>query len=60
MKNAHAITMLSLRTKSLVRLHAKAIGVGELELASELCEMMVQDAQSLQRATLVPEAGVDR
>jgi hypothetical protein len=60
MKNAHAITMLSLRTKSLLRLHARAIGVGEVELASELLEMMVQDAQSLQRATLVPEVGADR
>jgi len=60
MKNAHAITMLSLRTKTLLRLHAKAIGVGEVELASELFEMLVQDAQSLQRTTLVPEAGAGR
>jgi len=60
MKNAHAVTMLSLRTKSLLRLHAKAIGVGALELASELFEMMMQDVQSLHRTTLVPEAGASR
>jgi len=52
--------MLSLRTKSLLRLHAKAIGVGALELASELFEMMMQDVQSLHRTTLVPEAGASR
>jgi hypothetical protein len=55
MTNAHAIKLLSPRTKSLLRLHVKAIGVDEAKLASDLFEMMVRDAQSLQRATLVPE-----
>ena len=55
MTNAHAIKLLSPRTKSLLRLHAKAIGVDEGKLASDLFEMMVRDAQSLQCATVVPE-----
>ena len=55
MTNAHAIKLLTPRTKSLLRLHAKAVGVDETKLASDLFEMMVRDAQSLQYATLVPE-----
>ena len=57
MTNANAIKLLSPRTRSLLRLHAEAIGVDEAKLASDL---MVRDAQSLQRATLVPEQGVGR
>jgi hypothetical protein len=49
MTNAHAIKLLSPRTKSLLRLHAKAIGVDETRLASDLFAMMVRDAQNLQR-----------
>jgi hypothetical protein len=60
MTNAHAIKLLSPRTRSLLRLHAEAVGVDEAKLASDLFEMMVQDAQSLQNATLVPEAGAGR
>jgi hypothetical protein len=60
MANAHAIKLLSPRTKSLLRLHAKAIGVDEAKLATDLFEMMVRDAQSLQRATLVPEQAAGR
>jgi hypothetical protein len=60
MTNAHAIKLLSPRTRSLLRLHAEAIGVDEATLASDLFEMMVQDAQSLLHATLVPEAGAGR
>ena len=48
MTNAHAINLLSPRTKSLLRLHAKAIGVDEARLAGDLFEIMVRDAQSLQ------------
>jgi hypothetical protein len=48
MTNAHAIKLLSPRTRSLLRLHAEAIGVDEARLASDLFEMMVRDAQSLQ------------
>jgi hypothetical protein len=55
MTNAHAIKLLSPRTKSLLRLHAEAVGVDEAALASDLFEMMVQDAQILQRAALVSE-----
>ena len=40
--------LLSPRTRSLLRLHAEAIGVDEARLASDLFEMMVRDAQSLQ------------
>ena len=47
--NANAIKLLSPRTRSLLRLHAEAIGVDEATLASDLFEMMVCDAQSLQR-----------
>ena len=57
---AHAIKLLSPRTRSLLRLHAEAIGVDEAALASDLFAMMVQDAQSLQYATLVPEQGAGR
>jgi len=60
MANAHAIKLLSPRTKSLLRLHAKAIDVDEAKLATDLFEMMVRDAQSLQRATLVPEQAAGR
>ncbi len=52
--------LFSPRTRSLLRLHAKAIGANEAELGSDLFEMMVQDAQSLQRATLIPEQGAGR
>ena len=48
MTNALAIKLLSPRTRSLLRLHAEAIGVDETRLASDLFEMMVRDAQSLQ------------
>ena len=51
MTNAHAIKLLSPRTKSLLRLHAKAIGVDEAKLASDLFQMMVHEAQSLQLQT---------
>jgi hypothetical protein len=47
MTNAHAIKLLSPRTRSLLRLHAKAIGVDEAKLASDLFEMMVQDQTTL-------------
>lgn len=57
MTNAHAIKLLSPRTRSLLRLHAEAIGVDEAKLANDLFEMMVRDAQNLQRATLVPGQG---
>ena len=60
MTNANAIKLLSPRTKSLLREHAKAISVDEAALASDLFAMMVQDAQSLQGATLVPEQGAGR
>ena len=49
MTNAHAIKLLSRRTRSLLRLHAEAIGVDEAKLASDLFDMMVRDGQSLQR-----------
>jgi len=45
MTNAEAIKLLSPRTVSLLREHAKAISVDEAKLASDLFEMMVQDAQ---------------
>jgi hypothetical protein len=48
MTNANAIKLLSPRTRSLLGLHAEAIGVDEARLASDLFEMMVRDAQSLQ------------
>jgi hypothetical protein len=47
MTNANAIKLLSPRTRSLLRLHAEAIGVDEAKLASDLFEMMVQDACAL-------------
>jgi hypothetical protein len=56
MTNAHAIKLLSRRTRSLLRLHAEAIGVDEAKLASDLFDMMVRDGQSLQRA--IPESKV--
>ena len=43
MTNADAIKLLSPRTKSLLREHAKVIGVDEAKLASDLLEMMAQD-----------------
>ena len=43
MTNAHAIKLLSPRTKALLREHAKALSVNEAKLASDLFEMMVQD-----------------
>ena len=49
MTNAHAIKLLTPRTRSLLRLHAKAIGVDEARLANDLFETMVRDAESLQR-----------
>jgi hypothetical protein len=48
MNSANAIKLLSPRTRSLLRLHAEAIGVDEVRLANDLFEMMVRDAQSLQ------------
>ena len=48
MTNAHAMKLLSPRTRSLLRLHAEVIGVDEARLASDLFGMMVRDAQSLQ------------
>ena len=51
MTNAHAIKLLSPRTRSLLRLHAKVIGVDEARLASDLLAMMVRDTQSLQAAS---------
>jgi hypothetical protein len=54
MTNAHAIKLLSPRTVSLLREHAKAIGVDAAKLASDLLEMMVRDAQHLQRAIHIP------
>ncbi|MGB8676161.1 MAG: hypothetical protein WCD59_00405, partial [Pseudolabrys sp.] len=56
MTNAHAINLLSPRTKSLLRLHAKAIGVNEARLASDLFAMMVREAQSLQLQTVSASA----
>jgi hypothetical protein len=50
MTNAHAIKLLSPRTRSLLRQHAEAIGVDEARLASDLFEMMVRDAQSQRQA----------
>ncbi len=44
----------------MLRLHAKAIGANEAELGSDLFEMMVQDAQSLQHPTIIPEHGAGR
>ena len=43
MTNANAIKLLSPRTVSLLREHAKALSVDEIKLASDLFEMMVQD-----------------
>ena len=48
MTNAHAMKLLSPRTRSLLRLHAEVIGVDEARLASDLFGMMVRNAQSLQ------------
>ena len=60
MTNAHAIKLLSLRTRSLLRLHAEAIGVDEARLASDLFEMMVRDAQSLQRQAATASVSRDK
>ena len=46
MTNAHAIKLLSRRTRSLLRLHAEAIGVDEAKLASDLFDMMVRDGKT--------------
>ena len=43
MINAHAIKLLSPRTVSLLRQHAKVIGVDAAKLASDLIEMMGQE-----------------
>ena len=51
MTNANAIKLLSPKTRSLLRLHAEAIGVDEAKLASDLFQMMVHEAQSLQPQT---------
>ena len=51
MTNANAIELLSPKTGSLLRLHAEAIGVDEAKLASDLFQMMVHEAQSLQLQT---------
>ena len=59
MTNAHAMKLLSPRTRSLLRLHAKAIGVDEANLASDLLAMMVRDAQSLQRQTATATAATN-
>jgi hypothetical protein len=46
MTNVDAMKLLSPRTKLLLREHAKIIGVDEAKLASDLLEMMAQDALS--------------
>ena len=51
MTNGNAIKLLSPKTRSLLRLHAEAIGVDEARLASDLFQMMVHEAQSLQLQT---------
>ena len=43
MTNVDAMKLLSPRTQSLLREHAKIDGVDEAKLASDLFEMMVQD-----------------
>jgi hypothetical protein len=43
MTNVHAMKLLSPRTRSLLREHAKIIGVHEATLASDLLEMVAQD-----------------
>jgi hypothetical protein len=43
MTNANAMKLLSPRTRTLLREHAKIDGVNEAKLASDLLEMMVQD-----------------
>ena len=43
MTNADAINLLSPKTKSLLREHAKALSVDEHKLANDLFEMMVKD-----------------
>ena len=58
--NAHAIKLLSPRTRSILRLHAEAIGVDEARLASDLFEMMVRDAQSLQRQAATESVSRDK
>jgi hypothetical protein len=44
---AEAMKLLSPRTMSRLREHAKAIGVDEAKVASDLLEMMAQDARAL-------------
>jgi hypothetical protein len=46
MTNANAMKLLSPRTQSLLREHAKIIGVDVAKLASELVEMMAQDMEA--------------
>lgn len=44
---AEAMTLLSPRIMSRLREHAKAVGVDEAKVASDLLEMMAQDACAL-------------
>jgi hypothetical protein len=46
MTNVDAMKLLSPRTVSLLREHAKIVGVDVAKLASELLEMMARDAQN--------------
>jgi hypothetical protein len=47
MANANAMNILSPRTQSLLREHAKIVGVDEAKLACDLLEMMARDARAL-------------
>lgn len=44
---AEAMKLLSPRTMARLREHAKAVGVDEAKVASDLLEMMAQDACAL-------------
>ena len=44
---AEAMKLLSPRTMARLREHAKAVGVAEAKVASDLLEMMAQDACAL-------------
>jgi hypothetical protein len=46
MTNVDAMKLLSPRTVSLLREHAKIVGVDVAKLASELVEMMAQDMEA--------------
>jgi hypothetical protein len=46
MTNANSMKLLQPRTQSLLREHAKIVGVDVAKLASDLLEMMAQDALS--------------